>query len=759
MKWFRWIGIIFLLGCSSIFAGNSNETENKTIGVISGRVTEENSGAPLAYANVAVAGTILGAVSDAEGFFKIIKVPQGIYTIVATYIGYEKKALDNVKVKTGETTHIEVRLAVSEITSEEIVVSATRKETTANLAPASVGVITAEEMQKKNISTFDQAIESAPSVQLTRSSGSNVQAVSIRGSSEVAGAGVGNRVLLLIDGRPALSPESGGALWNLVPTNSIERIEVVKGAYSSLYGSSAMGGVINVITKNPSPVAVTRIHTEYGFYEKAPGWTGYDTYNAFNTIEVAHSRRVGNVSYLIEAGHRHNDGHRQNTEFDMVNLYGKTAYHFANNKNLQLAMNYNHVANDYPATWLSFLQPYHVAPAKLDNRQQRSEFSTDLYYYSIPTSELKYSSRFYYYTNNSEYTFWKDSSRMGNERIRQTSINNHRIGNVTQFDYYMSERHYMISGMEIQLDFVDARPANILYGKHTAYNVAAYSQDEIKLSDRLTTTFGLRYDYNKIVDGYGEGNFSPKISTVYEIQKDWSVRALVAQAFRNPSIAERYIKYEQGGNLHFHQNPNLKSEKLYASFEVGTKFKITDYTSYDISLFWNEYKNMIAYIADTAVAYQGYYKVVNLNRARMRGVEASIHVFYKQYLNASAGYTLLDARDISKDAGTRDVGYTSGNHDLPYKAKHSFNFNIDAGYEPVSLNLNGRYNSAIREVSIYPGSEPDAFFVLNGKFSVEFLPKRSVYISAQNITNTQYEEIERYRMPGRSYMIGCSMQF
>ncbi|HMV25544.1 MAG TPA: hypothetical protein PKA26_01575, partial [bacterium] len=78
---------------------------------------------------------------------------------------------------------------------------------------------------------------------------------------------------------------------------------------------------------------------------------------------------------------------------------------------------------------------------------------------------------------------------------------------------------------------------------------------------------------------------------------------------------------------------------------------------------------------------------------------------------------------------------------------------------PVSLNLNGRYNSAIREVSIYPGSEPDAFFVLNGKFSVEFLPKRSVYISAQNITNTQYEEIERYRMPGRSYMIGCSMQF
>ncbi|MCB0627341.1 MAG: TonB-dependent receptor plug domain-containing protein, partial [Saprospiraceae bacterium] len=86
-----------------------------------------------------------------------------------------------------------------------------------------------------------------------------VQAFSIRGASEVAGGGIGNRVLLLIDGRPALSPESGGALWNLVPLNSVERIEVVKGAYSSLYGSSAMGGVINVITHKPEAEPLTRV--------------------------------------------------------------------------------------------------------------------------------------------------------------------------------------------------------------------------------------------------------------------------------------------------------------------------------------------------------------------------------------------------------------------------------------------------------------------------------------------------------------------
>jgi outer membrane receptor for ferrienterochelin and colicin len=144
--------------------------------------------------------------------------------------------------------------------TDEVVVSASRKTQSLSLAPASVGIVDRVDLQQNGIRSFDDAFHNINGIQVTRSSGSNVQALSIRGASEIAGGGIGNRVLLLLDGRPAITPESGGALWNLVPLGAIERIEVIKGAYSSLFGSSAMGGVINVITRIPDSVPHTDLH-------------------------------------------------------------------------------------------------------------------------------------------------------------------------------------------------------------------------------------------------------------------------------------------------------------------------------------------------------------------------------------------------------------------------------------------------------------------------------------------------------------------
>ncbi|NUM80711.1 TonB-dependent receptor [bacterium] len=737
----------------------TRDDDKKEQGVLTGKVFDSVNGEPLSYVNVTIIGTVLGDVTDENGQFTIIRVPPGMYRVRASFIGYDTQTLDNVSIVPNQHTELRIELSESPIRSEDIVITASRKEQTAVLAPASVGVISAEDMHRKNIATFDQAIETAPSVQITRSSSSNVQAVSIRGSSEVAGAGVGNRVLLLIDGRPALSPESGGALWNLVPTNSVERIEVVKGAYSSLYGSSAMGGVVNVITKKPLGKPYTKIHTEYGFYNKAPKYTGYDAFGDFNTIEVSHQQKVGNFSYLFDLGRKSNDGHKENTAFNMYSVYTKLMQNFSNNRNMQWSANFNLIDNGYPGTWRSFLQPYNVGDAKKDNEQKRYEISSDLYYYAIPSVSVKYSTRFYYYQNYCEYTFWNDPDNPSNinETIGKETIRTRRVGNVTQLDYYWGSNHYLIAGADVQADFIDARPADVLYGKHKASNLAGYIQDEIKLHSKLITTLGMRYDYNTIVNGYSEGNFSPKISMVYSITPDWSVRTLFAQAFRNPSIAERYIQYEQGGGISFRQSPNLRSEKLFASFELGTKFKITEYTHYDISFFWNEYKNLIAYVQ---VPNQGLlYEVQNLARARMRGVELNTQILCKRYYTATIGYTYLDARDVSKNAGQNDVGYARGNHNLPYKIKHSFNFTSDVTYGAMAFNVNGRYNSAIKEVSIYPGSEPGAYFIINSKFSWKFMAHHSVYLGVNNITNKQYEEIERYRMPGRNFMAGMILNF
>ncbi len=755
------LGILTCIGTSfsallfSQSASPVGSDEKKEFGIISGKIIDRDTKELISYANVSVVGTLLGAISDDKGNFKIIKIPAGRYRIKASFIGYEAGFFDPVVVEPGEVTVIDITLSPSQALAEAIIVTASRKEQTASLAPASVGVITSEDIRNKNITTFDQAVETAPSVQIIRSGGANVQAVSIRGSSEVAGAGVGNRVLLLIDGRPALSPESGGALWNLVPTNSIERVEVVKGAYSSLYGSSAMGGVINVITKKPTMTPYTKIHAEYGFYNYAPSYTGYHVFNAYNNIEFSHNQKLSSdFSLVVDAARKSSDGYKEKSAFDMYNVYGKLMYGFSNNRNLQISSNFNLINSDYPGSFLPPLQTYSVASWKKDDRQERREFSSDLYYYAIPSTQIKYSTRFYFYRNFSKYIFNGDPNNdstninIGHQYIDEETIKAQRIGNVTQLDYYLSKNHYLIAGTDIQYDFTDAQPGYALYGKHSASNMAGYVQDEIKLNEKLITTVGLRYDYSKIFNGYSDGNFSPKISLVYEILPDWSVRSLFAQAFRNPSIAERYIQYEQGGGITFQQNPNLKSEKLFASYELGTKFKITEFSSYDISLFWNEYKNLISYVP---VAGQSLtFEIQNLSRARMRGFEFNFNLFLQRYFTASFGYTYLDAQDRSKNRT---------DNTLPYKIKHSFNFSSDAMYDKFSLNVNGRHNGHIREVSIYPGSEPQAFFVLNAKVSYKFLRNQIIYIAVNNITDMQYEEIERYRMPNRSYTIGMMIEF
>ncbi len=294
--------------------------ESNPTGMLLGRIEDAITKEPIPYANIILKGTLLGGASNSSGYFKVGRVPPGEYIAVASCIGYEP-AEAHILVKGGDTVHVRLMLQPTELVGERIVISATRTEQTAFMAPASVSVITANDLTAANVKTFDQAIESSTGLQVVHSSPSNVQSVSIRGASETAGGGSGNRVLLLIDGRPAISPESGGALWNLVPTTAVERIEIVKGAYSSLYGSSAMGGVINVITKQPSDVTETIVHSSIGFHDRAPAYTGYTRQGWTNDFTVGHSRRLGRTAWLIDVARKESQGHKENSAYEMYNLY------------------------------------------------------------------------------------------------------------------------------------------------------------------------------------------------------------------------------------------------------------------------------------------------------------------------------------------------------------------------------------------------------------------------------------------------------
>ncbi len=720
---------------------------------LSGKIIDAASGEGLSYVNITFKDEMgHNTTSDHQGNFTINTLTKPYCRVVFSMIGFQTIQLDSVS---SSSDPIKIEMHPEAYLANEVVVSAARKSQSLNLAPASVGLVTRIQLEETGVRSFDDAFYSINGVTATRSSGANVQSLSIRGSSEVAGGGIGNRVLLLLDGRPAITPESGGALWNLVPLGAIERIEVIKGAYSSLFGSSAMGGIVNVITRTPERTSQSSVNLHYGFFGKAPAYSGYDKFNDFFGLDFTTSRRLGKFSYLFNLAGKSNDGNRENTAFALYNGYAKFKFDFSPNRSLQLSAMYNDIYNDTPATWLSSRYAYSVANYRKDDTQHRREWNGDFYYQAYAHSNLKYSTRFYYYGAHSDYVFngdpENDSTNInkGKQFVDTEEVMVHRLGNITQVDINIDDAHYLISGIEVMLDYVDGRPDTVLYGEHTASNFAAFVQDQITLSEKFILTAGIRYDYYQITGTYMEGNVNPKVAAVYQLNNKVSIRGLLARAFRNPSIAERYTKFEQGGGLSFTTSPLLRAEKLTISAEVGTKIKLNK-IKFDVALFYNQYKDLISYLQRSAPNERLLFEVINLNKAIMKGFEISGDYSPIKEITLQAGYTYLDAKDASKER-INDV--------LPYKSKHTTYTNLLVNYKRFQLFFQMRSRSRIDEVFIYPGSEPDGYVLFNTKLDYSFSDDFTAFFKVDNLTDVQYEEIERYRMQGRNYSVGVNLNF
>ncbi len=752
MNHLSWIGI-FLLSILSLSAQNG--TSKKVGGSLSGVVIDRSTGDYLPFVNIILKGAdIIGEESKIDGSFMFPEVNPGLVTLEASFIGYEKYIIDSIYIEHKKEINVVIEMESSFIQVDEVVVTASRKSQTLVSAPVSVDVVKAQQLENQNVTTFDEAFDNLAGVNVSRSSRANVQALSIRGASEVAGGGTGNRVLLLLDGRPVLSPDSGGALWNLVPTNSIERIEVVKGAYSSLFGSSAMGGVINVITREPKSGYRTRVNLNYGFYQKAPAFTEYDHFNDFNNIEFSHSNTYKKGGYLIDFSRRQDDGHREKSGFTLYNFYGKYSYDFDQNKKLRISANVNQMYNDTPATWLSRRFYNRVAEHRKDDYQDRREYNADIYYSVIRNKNLKYSSRLYFYQNDSEFSFNddpdNDSTNVNigtNQIVAESSILAQRWGNVTQVDLSLDDKHYAIAGVDVNYDRIVALPDFYLYGRRKVTNIGFYLQDEYYANDQLTITGGIRYDHYNIIGEFKESNFSPKLAMVYNPNRNWSFRTLFAQAFRNPAIAERYIKFTQGGGLTFRPNPDLRSERLKFSFEVGTRYSPYRGLFIDMAYFYNFYNDLISFQQLPGTSGSFVYEVINVNEALLKGFEINTTISPTRSLNLRLNYTYLDAKDKSVERL---------NDDLPYKRKHSFNLTSSYNYKSLGLHLTGRYRSEVKEGFLYPGSEPGEQWVFTARLDAKISNSYSAFFAINNIGNYQYEEVERYRMPGRHYTIGAS---
>ncbi|HEY6906154.1 MAG TPA: TonB-dependent receptor plug domain-containing protein, partial [Ignavibacteriaceae bacterium] len=245
---------------------------------ISGKITDTEK-VPLSGVNIVVTGTGLGTYSDAEGYYKIDKIPSGNYNLKFSAVGYEN-VLRDITLKDGPVI-LNIIMIPKAIQTDQVIVTAGKRQQYLSDLPVSADVIQSDEFSKKNLSNLENALRYVPGVNMTEDQ------ISIRGSSGYS-RGAGSRVLLALDGIPFYTGDTGETIWEMIPTPVIQRVEIIKGAASSLYGSTAIGGVVNVITSDIPEKPATFFNSFIGVYSRPSydGWKWSDENRYFNGLTL-----------------------------------------------------------------------------------------------------------------------------------------------------------------------------------------------------------------------------------------------------------------------------------------------------------------------------------------------------------------------------------------------------------------------------------------------------------------------------------------
>jgi iron complex outermembrane recepter protein len=726
------------------FAGCLPAARLLALPMIYGRVTDAATGEGLLGVNLQLAEALRGTSSDADGHYRLTLPHGGTWTLRVTHIGY--RSINHAfTIGENDSLAIDLQLAGDYLQADEVVVTAQARESTARLATTRVEVIGADNVEERASGSLDRVLDDVPGLEVHRTGGPVVSNLSIRGSSDMLGGGVGNRTLLLVDGKPAIISDTDGANWWLYPDDVIERVEVVKGAYSALYGSNAMGGVVNLLTRTPTHRRFTRIHATYGAYERPPAWMSYSPrMKMLSSLSFGHSNTIGRFGYFGTLTQRSSDGWRQSTANQNVSLFVKLKYDLSPTRNLTFSSLYLTDENEYPHPWYSSLAPLRVRDPYTNDLQRKQSGSADLMYSRIESPSSSYYVRAFYNRDLTRSLLNPSTDPREGETVPldfQTRSISQKFGILEQTTRLWSKHNTLVFGVDAVWDQIDGEPDTYLYGKQGAFSPAVYVQNDHSPIPELHITFGARFDYRHVRGGASTRQLSPKAGVSYELVKDLVLRGSVGHAFRNPSFAEMYLKKVGNQDYEFEPNPNLKPERVNFG-EVGANWRLNDYATLDGAAFIYRYQDVIRWQTLSA----GRYRTLNLSTSEIKGFEWQVKSAWPKKLRQSAGASYLHT-DID------------GKGPLTYVPKWRLFYS--ANWEVGKWLLSGevRYVGRTDTVIFYQSDAPKAYTVINLRAAMEFHQNTRVAFIVENALNKQYEEMERYRMPPRTFKMEILYDF
>jgi outer membrane receptor for ferrienterochelin and colicins len=701
---------------------------------ISGKVINEKA-VPIYGASILIIGTTQGTSANESGYFEIKNLLNGYYDLQISAVGYEKKILSRIKINYSDE-ELTVVLTEEPIRGEQVIVSAGKYEQKIRDLTVSTVVLQPEMISKKNYLTFDDMLRYVPGIQM------NLEQVSIRGSSGYS-KGAGARVLTAINGLPIYSGDNGDIVWEMIPMADIERVEIIKGPASSLYGSTAIGGVINIITRNAVKRPITNFKTYFGVYDKPSYdiWNWSDSHRPYYGIELTHSNSIKNLGYTFSLKKFDNNSYRQNDFTKRYLGYLKLNYAFNENDYLTFFGNYLNMNRGNFLYWKDSRNALVPKDEDNGNTVQSNRLFTGLIYHHHFSDDFNLDLKGSYY--RTKFTGY------GIEITNSTAdlIRGEAIANL-----HVNENLILTTGAEGSYSNISSN----IFRSPTFAGGAGYMQIEFRGIPNMITTVGVRYDYIKLDTLNGKNALTPRFGLNYKLSTEFILRASAGTGFRAPTPSEVFTSADVGGGVSVKENPNLTSETSL-SFELGANYKPSSDVSWDAAFYQTDYNNFI----EPNLLKDGSIQFLNLTKARIQGLEVTTDWWILPGTwKFSAGYNYMWARDIEN------------NKAMKYRPLNSVNAQLRYLPSPFEFGIDFRYMSEVEEID-FALAEPPLALVVDGErrvpvyvtdllvgynFLISSIPAK-IYLNAKNIFNYNYVEFIGNIAPIRNYSASFEIFF
>ncbi len=704
-----------------------------------------------------------GTSTNENGVYQL-KLTAGNYVLEVNYVGYEKYT-KSITIEEEKEIKLNIILQRSQTELKTIVISAGKHEQKLEEVVVSMEVLKPSFIENTNQTSMETAAEQIPGVTVIDGQ------ANIRGGSGFS-YGAGSRVLILVDDLPLLAGDAGDAKWSFLPIENLEQVEVIKGASSALFGSSALNGVINLRTAFPTDSAQTNLSIYTGFYDtpadKSMKWWG-DKTQMTSGINFSHREKIKNLDLTIGGHHLTEDGYRMGDNEERWRGNINLRYHFKkiSGLNVGVALNTQRAGGYNYLIWQNDSSGAYLPLGGIDTLgSTASKYNTTRTYvdpsinYTGKHISYKLRSR-YFITNN------KNNTNQGSK------AETYFVEFLTQYNY---KNMLTLSG---GMSSFSTHVTGDLFSSQSGKNNSIYLQGDLKYG-KWNLSSGIRFENGEISGKSFDTEKLLRIGANYQAFKYTYVRASYGQGFRFPTIAEKFIQ-TRVGDIVIYPNDSLTIEKG-SSIEIGIRqlFKVAKISGIlDMSIFRQEYQDMMEFTFGmwgnpfTDPLYGLGFKSKNIGNTRIDGFEITLSGqgnIGKIKEECMGGITMIDPYQtdflLSRDSSTN----SSKANILKYRFKTMFKFDSETSYKNFAFGISARYYSFMENIDkvfegVIPGvknyreNNKSGEWVFDTRISYAIDKNLKFALIGKNIANNIYVTRPADMQAPRSYAAQLSFKF